>query len=594
MKLPQLRELATRLRFSPDEGRIWMDERRLVLLQADTFADLREELISTLGMEMTRGLLTRLYYAAGQRDAEMALKVLGPHALLKDVLDMGGRLHALQGYLLPEHLGQGLAAGDLRSDDYCGEALWKDSLEDEVHIARHGIGSHAVCWNAVGYCSGYLSRCAERSILVREIECRATGSPHCRIMAKPATKWKDAAEDLRFLLGEPAPPPRVSLPLSARLDADNPDAQPWSAPDWQGGLSSDSAFVGASAAFHVLEHKIDRVAPTQASVLLLGESGVGKSLIAKELHARSERASAQFIEVNCAAIPEQLVESELFGVERGAFSGAAHSRPGRFEAADGGTLFLDEIGTLSMTAQGKLLRVLQSRAMERLGSNRTITTDVRVIAATNEDLKQAVREGRFREDLYFRLNVFPIVVPPLRERRDDIPLLVEVLLKRFAARHRRALTGISSRAMQALIHHHWPGNIRELENVLERGVIMVHGDELLDVHHLSNADDTLATPTYFGLDRLGQLATHDDIEANPPAQTAQMPFDGLSAEATAAALAETLLQQGRGQLADMEDALVRAAMRQTGGNITRAAKLLGLSRAQLHYRYKKFGETDPG
>ena len=582
MKLPQIRELATRLRFSPDEGRIWMDKRRVVLVQAETFSALREELIATLGIDMTRGLLSRIYYAAGQRDAEDALKAAGPNVSLSDVLNTGGMMHALHGYLLPEHVGRGLTAGNLRSEKYYGEAIWKDSLEDEVHIAKHGVGSHAVCWNAVGYSSGYLSQCAGRSILVREVECRASGSAHCRIIAKPTSQWEDAEDDLRFLLPEPSPPPRVYVPLSMRLDPNNNDVAPWPMPVMQGVSTSEPTFVGASTSFYVLQHKIDRVAPTQATVLLLGESGVGKSLIAREVHRRSGRANTQFVEVNCAAIPEQLVESELFGVERGAFSGATHSRPGRFEAANGGTLFLDEIGTLSMTAQGKLLRVLQNGELERLGSNKTILTDVRVIAATNEDLKLAVREGRFREDLYFRLNVFPIVVQPLRERRDDIPLLTDALLTRFAKRHGRNLSGIASRAMQALIHHTWPGNVRELENVLERGVIMVQGDELLDIHHLSNADDTLASPGYFGVGRMGRLATNTEIDTDQAALPLQ---DGFSTSVSA--LAEVLVLQGKGCLPEMEDALVRAAVKQTGGNITRAAGLLGISRSQLDYRYKK-------
>ncbi|EPK4277665.1 sigma 54-interacting transcriptional regulator [Enterobacter mori] len=590
MKLPQLRELATSLRFSPDEGRIWMGSHRAVLLQAETFSSLRKELINALGMDMARVLLSRVYYEAGQRDAEDTLKAAGPNASWHDVVRTGGMLHALQGYVLPEHSGQGMFVGDLHSDDYCGEAIWKDSLEAEMHIAKFGVGSHAVCWNAVGYCSGYLSQCAGRTILVREVECRASGAARCRIVAKPVQQWEDAADDLRFMLPEPSPLPHEHVPLSMRLDPSYMNVTPWPRPAAAQG-ASDSVFVGVSAAFCVLQHKIDRVAPTQATVLLLGESGVGKSLIAREVHRRSGRAKAHFVEVNCAAIPEQLVESELFGVERGAFSGASHSRPGRFEAADGGTLFLDEIGTLSMTAQGKLLRVLQNGEMERLGSNQTISANVRVIAATNEDLKQAVRDGKFREDLYFRLNVFPIVVPPLRERRDDIPLLTDALLTRFSKRHGRNPTGIAARAMQALIHHGWPGNVRELENVLERGVIMIQGDELLDIHHLSNADDTLTSPSFFGIGHMGQLATNTEIDTDPSAVS-------LRNEGTATsvpALAELLVQQGKGRLPEMEDALVRAAIRQAGGNITRAAGLLGISRAQMDYRHKKIdgGTTSP-
>ena len=233
-----------------------------------------------------------------------------------------------------------------------------------------------------------------------------------------------------------------------------------------------------------------------------------------------------------------------------------------------------------MTAQGKLLRVLQSGAMERLGSNQTIITDVRLIAATNENLKYAVQQGKFREDLYFRLNVFPIAVPPLRERRSDIPLLVAVLLQRFAQRHGRNPQGISTRAMHALMHHHWPGNVRELENVVERAIIMLQGQEVLDVRHLSSADDVLASPSYFGLDpRSGQLASHDMNEAEVDA--------GSSLSTTQ--WAEQAIAQGQGQLPALEDALVRAALAHTGGNISQAAHLLGITRAQLDYRHKKMG-----
>lgn len=581
LKFPKIRELAERVRFSPDEGRIWMDKRRVALVQADTFADLRAELIAMLGIDMTRGLLTRIYFAAGQRDAMDVSKAAGPNASMNEILTTGGMLHALQGYVLPENVGPGLFATDVRSDDYYGEAIWKESLEDEVHIAKHGVGSHSVCWNSVGYCSGFLSHCAGKIILVREVECRASGSPHCRIVAKPWSKWEDAADDLRFLQMEPTPPVHVYVPLSMRLDPSNKDVAPWPQPNVEGSTNG-SVFIGASTSFHLLQHKIDCVAPTQANVLLLGESGVGKSLIAREVHRRSPRVQAMFVEVNCAAIPEQLIESELFGVERGAFSGAVQSRPGRFESASGGTLFLDEIATLSMTAQGKLLRVLQNGEMERLGSNKTITTDVRVIAATNEDLKIAVQEGRFRQDLYFRLNVFPIVVPPLRERRDDIPLLIDVLLKRFSQRHGRKLSGVASRAMQALMHHTWPGNVRELENVLERAVILIQGEELLDISHLSNAEDTLTSPSFFAVAYTGQLATNTEIAST------QVQMNAATELSTSVeALAESLVQQGKAHLPEMEDALVRAAIKQTGGNITRAADILGLSRPQLDYRQKK-------
>lgn len=572
LKLPQVRDLANRLRFSVAEGRIWLGERRVVLLHAQAFAALREALIDTLGMEQTRAIITRVGYEAGQRDAEMVTRMGGPNVSWRDVLNAGGTLHALQGFLLPEHSGPGLAAGDLRADDYRGEAIWKESLEDEAHIASHGVGGHAVCWNAVGYCSGYLTVCAQRQIVVREVECRSMGHAQCRIVARPASEWEDAQEDLRYLLPQTRET-RVHMPGASTADAAVGHAS-GAADETPSDDAPDALVVGVSTAFTLLRHKIERVAGTQATVLLLGESGVGKSLIAREVHRLSRRANEAFVEVNCAAIPEALVESELFGVERGAYSGATTARVGRFEAAHGGTLFLDEIATLSMTAQGKLLRVLQNGQLERLGSNRTVTADVRVIAATNESLKTAVQEGRFREDLYFRLNVFPMLIQPLRERRDDIPVLAQVLLHRFSRRHGRTTPRISPRAMQALIHHDWPGNIRELENMLERGLIMVPEGEALDIAHLTSVEDALHTSAFLAVGKDGGLTQNDDPQGMAP---------GLSLDT----IAEDVVRQGMTSLPQMEDALVRAAVKQAGGNISRAAGLLGITRSQLDYRVKK-------
>lgn len=345
----------------------------------------------------------------------------------------------------------------------------------------------------------------------------------------------------------------------------------------------DSTLVGASGAFFALQQRIDRVAPTQATVLLVGERGVGKSLIAREVHRRSARALSLFVEVNCSAIPEQLIEAELFGAERGAFSGASHSRTGRFESATGGTVFLDEIAALNMTVQGKLLRVIQTGEVERLGNSQTTFADVRVIAATNEDLKAAVQDGRFREDLYFRLHVFPIVVQPLRERREDIPPLIDLLLARFAERHRRRVTGIAPRALQALIDHTWPGNVRELESVLERGVIMIQGEERIDIHHLSSVDDRLTSPISSCIWRVGQSASRSAVVSDQPAQD----VDEQRVAMSVSELAEALVRQGSASLPALEEALLRAAVKHTAGNISRAASILGLSRSQLDYRYKK-------
>lgn len=573
MNLPQVREFASHLRFSPIEGSIWLADRRMVLLHAQAFAALREELIASLGTDTARGLLTRIGYAAGCSDAQVAMKIMG-HSLSADELRRTGPiLHSLQGFAMCEGM-HTLDTSDSHESDFHAEWTWRNSVEDEAHVEKHGIGNHAACWTEVGHSSGFLSTCIGRRILVREVECRAMGHAACRNVARPVSGWDDADEDLRFMEPQPAPPKKFIMPRALQTA---PGAMPVAAGD------GEDLLVGASTAHHVMLHKVHRVAPTQATVLILGESGVGKSVVARSIHRYSLRASEKFVEVNCAAIPETLIEAELFGVERGAYSGAVATRPGRFEAADGGSLFLDEIGTLSMSAQGKLLRVLQNGELERLGSSRTMKTDVRVIAATNEDLKEAVRQGRFREDLFFRLNVFPVVIQPLRSRREDIPLLTERLLERFARRHGRQMNGISTHAMQALLDHAWPGNIRELENVLERAVILAEDGEVLDTRHLFSADDAVSSAPIFRPGDSGALSTAaagTEAAAGPQAK---------SLPASLQEVADALIQSGQCSLSEVEETLVRSAMRHAKGNISRAAGLLQVTRAQAEYRVRKLG-----
>jgi transcriptional regulator with GAF, ATPase, and Fis domain len=236
--------------------------------------------------------------------------------------------------------------------------------------------------------------------------------------------------------------------------------------------------MGVSPSIQELLHLLELVAPTDTTVLLLGETGTGKELAARALHANSPRGDKPLVVVNCAALPEPLLESELFGHEKGAFTGAAGRKEGRFLMAHRGTLFLDEVGELSLATQAKILRVLQSREFEPLGSNRTLGVDVRIIAATNRDLEKEVRAGRFREDLFYRLNVFPITLPPLRERREDLPLLAAHFLKRYSEKHHKEIKVLAPEVMHSFQYYGWPGNIRELENVLERGVILCQTDTL--------------------------------------------------------------------------------------------------------------------
>jgi transcriptional regulator with GAF, ATPase, and Fis domain len=267
----------------------------------------------------------------------------------------------------------------------------------------------------------------------------------------------------------------------------------------------------------------------------------------------------------------------------------SESRPGRFEAADGGTIFLDEIAMLSLTAQAKLLRVLQSGELEHLGSTKTRKVDVRVVAATNENLRVAVDEGRFRKDLYYRLNVFPILIPPLRERRADIPLLLEQLLRALCERHGRQISGVTNRAMQALLTHLWPGNIRELENVLERGIILADEGGALDIPHLFSVDEDPASSTQLGLGELGALT--------PPmpglGETAHpaRPREGTAAGSTIDAWAARVIERQESTMSEIEDALMQAALRSAHGNISKAASLLGITRAQMDYRTKKLPQS---
>jgi DNA-binding NtrC family response regulator len=295
---------------------------------------------------------------------------------------------------------------------------------------------------------------------------------------------------------------------------------------------------------------VERVAPTNSTVLLGGESGVGKDLIARAIHEKSRRASGPFLKINSTAIPENLLESELFGFEKGAFTGAVASKPGKFELADKGTLFLDEIGDVPPATQVKLLRVLQEREFERLGGTKTIKVDVRLIAATNRDLRAALEQGTFREDLYYRLNVVPIDIAPLRERKEDIPELVNLFITRFATDSGKAVASIAPAAMQILINYHWPGNVRELQNIIERACALAKGSVLepADIH----------------LDVRPTKAVNGAGGFLP---------DGMTLE-------------------QWEDEMVQEALRRANGNKSQAARLLGLSRNALRYRLSKIGIAD--
>jgi len=303
--------------------------------------------------------------------------------------------------------------------------------------------------------------------------------------------------------------------------------------------------IGDSGRMQEVLSLVRRVAPSDATVLIRGESGTGKELIARALHYASPRAAGPLVKVNCAALAESLLEAELFGHEKGAFTGAVASRKGRFEMADGGSIFLDEIGDLPPHLQVKLLRVLQEREFERVGSSRPIKVDVRLLAATHRDLEALVREGRFREDLYYRINVVTIMLPPLRERREDLPPLIEHFLRAFAGKNGKSVRGLTREAREALLRYDYPGNIRELENLIERAVVLTR-DDVIGVEDLPL---TLETPASGSGDKAGLIAAVEGLERR----------------------------------------MIREALAEADGTQTRAAELLGISERVLRYKLKKYG-----
>ena len=305
--------------------------------------------------------------------------------------------------------------------------------------------------------------------------------------------------------------------------------------------------IGRSPSMQEVFDAASRVAPTRATVLLGGESGTGKGLLARAIHFHSPRKDAPFTKINCSSIPENLMESELFGYEKGAFTGAAQSHPGKFEQADGGTVFLDEIGDVPAAVQVKLLRVLQEREFERLGGTKTTQVDVRIIAATNQDLRAALEQGTFREDLYYRLNVLPVNLPPLRQRKEDIPYLIDHFLEKYSADTGGRIKEITPAAVDKLTAYHWPGNVRELENIIERAMVLARSDSIgVDDVHLDHA-------------RVGA----------PSGDAVFLP-DGMTLE-------------------QYEQQLIREALRRTDDNKSQAARLLGLTRNALRYRLSQMG-----
>ncbi|KXJ51183.1 MAG: Fis family transcriptional regulator [Neptuniibacter sp. Phe_28] len=542
--------LRSKLKFDIENAQIWLDENRMVLVHAEAFSLLRDELHSILGERQTQGLLFRMGLASGRQDAELAVKLLGEGDNI-DVFNIGPELHAFEGMVKATVTD---AKFDFAEGSFSGEVVCENSWEAESSLLQYGPKEHTVCWRLAGHASGYVSEFFKRLVVFREVQCIGRGDSKCVLIGKPAEEWEDDTYQDFF-------------------SPSDFDAKSWALQEELRRLRGENEhiptgnLIGNSPAFLKAFEQMRQAADTPITVLLLGETGVGKEVFARWIHDNSSRENMPFLAINCAAIPSDLIESELFGVEKGAFTGATQSRKGRFERANGGTLFLDELGELSPSLQVKLLRVLQTSEIERLGSEDCIKVDVRIIAATNVDLKLAMSNGSFRTDLYYRLATYPIQIPPLRERKSDIPLLVTFLIDKYAPLYKKQVAGISDRALQEMMKMPWPGNVRELENVIERAVLLVPGGEKIGTDHLFSCD-AKETAEGISVDENGRAVNTNKSENN----------------------VYNLLLEGGLDLKAHEASLLRLAVQQSNGNHSKAARMLGLTRRQLSYRLNRLSK----
>ncbi|WP_027853255.1 sigma-54-dependent Fis family transcriptional regulator [Marinobacterium litorale] len=556
LPVPASDDLLHQIRFDPESGKIWLNESRMLLIHANVLGALRRELIDTLGWQRAKGLLMRLGYNSGRRDAELAKRVR-PDLSKQDSFVVGPQLHKLEGIVNCKPI---KLTFDVDSGAYYGEFDWHGSWEAEQHIADFGMSDEAVCWTLLGYASGYTSYYMGRQILFKETACVAKGDSHCVNIGRPAEEWDDREELERYL--QPDPIINELELLQSQFDQLRSEYRTGAR-----GERAQFSAVGRSAAYRQACALVQRAATSKVTILLQGETGVGKEVLARYIHHDSDRSDKPFVAVNCACIPPELIEAELFGVEKGAFTGATQSREGKFERANGGTIFLDEVVELSARAQATLLRVLQEGEFERVGDSGTRKLDVRVVAATNENLEQAVKEGKFRADLFFRLNVFPVHIPPLRERREDIPLLIEHFLARYHREYNKRTLGVTDKALEALMSYDWPGNIRELENMIERGVILTDNNRAIE---LTSFFPLLGEPSQ----PLNHLDAHGQICGSK-----------ANSDRTSC-LVDELLDTGV-ELETLEQLLIERALDRSGQVVSHAARALGLSRPALAYRMKK-------
>jgi two-component system response regulator HydG len=523
----QLLELIS---FNEETGSIQFKNRRMLLFDADAIGLLKKEVTETVGHDVARRLFIRFGYARGYRDA-LSLDRWFDWSSERDWWLAGARMEELEGMVKVVPIKSSV---DSEGKTFELEAEWINSYEAEQHLKHSGVSSSPVCWSLLGYVSGYTSAVLGIDAFFVERECVGRGDPKCIVVggsefSQNSPNLRIAQEQNLFLTddidselvrikGE-----RTRLEnLVSELEKSSIKIAQQEArvrelesqviylqetlQDSQGA----EQIVGASPGIRRVLADVEQVAPTDATVLITGETGTGKEVIARAIHARSLRNKRPLVIVNCAALPAGLVESELFGHERGAFTGAVNRRLGKFEVANNATIFLDEIGELPVDTQAKFLRVLQQGEFERVGGTQTIKVGARVLAATNQQLEKLVAEGGFRSDLYYRLNVFPIQVPPLRDRPEDIRLLTNYFAQKFRAQFRKEISSIEQRSMERLLSYSWPGNVRELEHVVERAVLLSQGP-ILEINLPLSEAENVRTSLQDG-NEPGALVTLDEME----------------------------------------------------------------------------------
>ncbi|HWP05097.1 MAG TPA: sigma-54-dependent Fis family transcriptional regulator [Polyangiaceae bacterium] len=455
-------------------GMIRFAGQRAILIDAVAMGLLRKYLVENFGLAAARAVLTQFGFAHGFRMAE-ALKAEFKWDSDEEWRRAGTRIHMLEGLFRIE-------SGSLDPVSADGSTLVA-SYEAEQHLLHFGRADSATCWTLCGLTSGFISRIQDQEIYVLEDRCMGRGDAACHLLGRTREEWGDErAEDLRFFettrleecLDVSLHRVIETLKAADRKLREHRRALVRVAPE----VEEPLGLIAKSLPMRTLLDLARRVAKVDSTTLITGESGSGKERIARLVHEESPRAGGPFIAVNCGAITETLLEGELFGHARGAFTGATQDRPGLFEAANSGTLLLDEIGEVSPGMQVKLLRALQEREVRRVGENKSRPVDVRIVAATNRDLAHGVAGGTFRQDLYYRLKVVELRVPPLRERRDDLLPLARVLLAEAALRMKRPLAGLAPSAADQLLRYEWPGNVRELENAMERAVALSRGNRV--------------------------------------------------------------------------------------------------------------------